>query len=328
MALTDLTHIWLEVPLLPVAAELLDDGVVLLAPAAPPEPPHANVAPAQAIIASSAITYDAALLDAAPRLRIIARGGIGLDNVDVEAATQRGIAVCNTPDGPTESTAEHTVAMMLALAKRIKQGNVNLAAGQFGPRTGLLGSEVQGKTLGLIGLGRIGRRVAEICRLGLQMRVLAYDPFVSAERAGELGVGLADLDTVIAEADVLSLHLPLTPDTRHLIDRERIALMKDGAYLLNLARGPLVDEAALLDALEAGKLAGAGLDAFETEPLPADSPWRDHPDVIATPHTASVTAEGRARTDVMAVQEVLAFFNGQRPANVVNPEVLDQGAER
>lgn len=320
MSQTEFTHLWHEAPILSDALALIPPHVTLLQAAK--GNPTANLAAAQAILASSGLTYDGPLMDLAPNLRIIARTGIGVDNVDLAAATERGIVVCNTPDGPTESTAEHTVAMLLALAKMLKQGDANVAAGNFGPRGILLGMEVQGKTLGLVGMGRIGRRVAHICQFGLGMTVLAYDPFITQEQVDDLGVTLTDLDTVISQAHFLSLHAPSTPATVKLMNAARFAQMRDGSYLLNMARGTLVDESALLDALTSGKLAGAGLDVFDPEPPTADSPLRGHPKVIATPHTASVTAEGRARMERMAIQRVIAFFNGEWVESIVNPDVM------
>ncbi len=315
-----LTNIWLEAPLLPEVLALLPPDFAVIAAAPPPGAPWSSAAGAQAIVASSLVRYTGDLMDACPALRLIARTGIGVDNVDLAAATARGIVVTNTPDGPTESTAEHTVAMLLALAKRLKQGSDNLAAGQWGPRSGpLMGIEVRGKTLGLVGLGRIGRRVAEICRAGFGMRVVGCDPFVTAEQAGAWGVELADTESVIAQADFLSLHAPATPETRKLMNRERIATMKRGAFLLNMARGVLVDEEALLAALDAGQLAGAGLDVFDPEPPGPASALRTHPNVIATPHVASLTNEGRERMERMAIERLLDFFAGRRPENVVNP---------
>ncbi len=322
MSNPSLTHLWLEAPLAGDVLSWLPADVQVIRAASQP-PIYSTAAPAQAIIASSLLRYDAALMDACPNLRLIARTGIGVDNIDLDAATARGIVVTNTPDGPTESTAEHTVAMLLALAKRLKQGNDNLAVGRWGPRSGvLMGTEVQGKTLGLVGLGRIGRRVAEICRLAFQMRVLAFDPYLTEETASTLGVILAPLDDVIQQADFLSLHAPATPETTGLMNRERIAKMKPGSYLLNLARGTLVDEGALLDALDRGHLAGAGLDVFATEPPAAEHPLRTHPAVIATPHSASITREGRRRMEEMAMERLLAFFRGEEPANVVNGQHL------
>jgi len=320
------THLWLESPLFAEALALAPAEVVIVLPAAT-APVYASAAPAQAMIAASQLLYTGDVMDACPNVRLIARTGIGVDNVDLAAATARGIVVTNTPDGPTESTAEHTVAMLLALAKRLKQGNANFAAGHWGPRTGvLMGDEVQGKTLGLVGLGRIGRRVAQICRLGLEMRVLGYDPFVTPEQAAVLGVEWAPLDRVIAEADFVSLHAPPTPTTLHLMNRARFAQMKQGSYLLNMARGTLVDAEALLEALDSGHLKGAGLDVFDPEPPPVALQLRDHPNVVATPHMASGTCEGRMRMETMAVERVLAFFRGERPPDVVNPEVYPPDA--
>lgn len=322
MTFTDLTHLWVEAPFISDALKQFPPHVQLCFPEVNGQAPQAG-APYQASIASSLVKYNGALMDGLPNLRMIARTGIGVDNVDLDAATQRGIVVTNTPDGPTESTAEHTVAMLLALAKRLKFGNDNLAAGQWGPRVGyMIGTEVRGKTLGLVGLGRIGRRVAQICRLGLEMAVIGYDPYVTAEQAAQQGITMASLDEVIAQADFLSVHVPATPETQHLINRARLAQMKQGAYLLNMARGPLVDEDALVEAVDSGKLAGAGIDVFEPEPPPVTSRLRNHPNIIATPHIAGVTAEGRTRMEAMAVERVLAFFRGERPLDVVNHEVF------
>lgn len=319
-----LTHVWLEAPLFDESAAMLPPQVVTLLPAAT-EPIYSSAAPAQAIIAASQLRYTGEVMDACPQLKLIARTGIGVDNVDLDAATARGIVVTNTPDGPTESTAEHTVAMLLALAKRLKQGNAHLAEGRWGPRTGpLLGDEVLGKTLGLVGLGRIGRRVAQICRLGFQMRVIGYDPYVTPAEAAALGIEWRSLAEVIETADFVSLHVPATPATYKLMNRSRIRRMKRGAYLLNLARGALVDAEALLEALDSGHLMGAGIDVFDPEPPPLEARLRNHTCVIATPHMASVTLEGRRRMETMAVARLLAFFRGERPPDVVNPAVYDR----
>lgn len=322
--MTTLTHVWLEAQLFPHIMALLPPTVTALDPAPAPARIYANAVPAQAMIASSVLRYSGEVMDACPNLRLIARVGIGVDNIDLDAATARGIVVTNTPDGPTESTAEHAVAMLLALAKRLKQGNDNFAAGQWGPRTGvLMGDEVQGKTLGLVGLGRIGRRVAQISLLAFNMRVLAYDPYLSTEQAAALGVELTDLDSVISQSDFVSLHAPATPATHKLMDRERIGKMKSGAYLLNVARGALVDEPALLDALDSGHLAGAGLDVYDQEPPSLDLRLRNHPNVVATPHMASITKEGRERMERMTMERLLAFFRGERPADIVNAAVWE-----
>ncbi|MBX2999158.1 MAG: hydroxyacid dehydrogenase [Caldilineaceae bacterium] len=314
--MNSLTHVWIEVPVLSNALDKLT-GVTALYP-------PASAQPAQAILASSGIQYNAALFEQLPNLRIVTRTGIGIDNVNLADATAHGVVICNTPDGPTESTAEHAVAMLLALAKRIKQGDANMAEGKFGPRSLLVGTEVQGKTLGLVGLGRIGRRVAQICGAGLGMRVIGSDPFISAEQAEAMGVSLRSQAEVIAEADFLSLHAPAIPETYRMINRESIARMKDGAYLINVARGPLVDEIAVLEAVNGRKLAGVALDVFDPEPALVDSPLRSHPNILVTPHTASLTAEGRTRIEQMAVDRLIEFFSGQRPKDICNPEVWDR----
>ena len=329
MSLDELTHAWVEAPFYSDSLDQLPAHVEVLYPAETPDEPYANAQPAQAIFASSLIRYDAAFFEKMPNVKIVQRTGIGMDNVNLEDATAYGVAACNTPDGPTASTAEHTVALLLNLAKRVKQGNDNLAQGKFGPRIDvLIGSEVRGKVLGLVGLGRIGRRVAEICMHGLGMTVLAYDPYVTDEAAEEIGVEIADLDTVIQQADFLSMHAPVTPDTVHLMNAKRIGMMKDSAYLLNLARGPLVESAALLEAVDSGKLAGAGIDVFEPEPPEIDSSLRNHPLIVATPHAASLTVDGRVRIEEMAVASVFEFFEGKRPANLVNADVWESSNRR
>lgn len=321
MTISALTHIWSEVPQLSDALSALPASVVRLV--GDPADLVGSAKPAQAILASSGLRYDEKVFAQLPNLRILVRTGIGIDNVDRDAATRHRVVFCNTPDGPTESTAEHTIALMLAVAKQVKPGIAQLAAGEFAPRGLPLGTELMGKILGLVGLGRIGARVAHIGARGFDMRVLAYDPYISAARATELGVELADLDTVISSADFLSLHAPSTPETYHLMNDDRFAQMKDDAILLNLARGPLVDPAALLDALDNGRIRGAGLDVFEPEPPPVDSQLRTHPKIVATPHSATTTVEGRTRIERLAVAAVLAFFRGKRPPDICNPAVLE-----
>ena len=323
MSLADLTHVWSENTPLSDVQSLLPAHTTLTYREDVSDDPIPGAKDAQAILASSLIAYDGTLLDQLPNLRMICRTGIGIDNLYLEDATERGIVCCHTPDGPTQSTAEHAVALLLSITRRLKQGNENLAAGEWGPRTGMLiGTEIDGKTLGLIGLGRIGRKVAQICGAGLNMRVVGHDPFVSAEQAAEFGVEYMAVDQVIAQADVLSIHAPSTPETYHLINDERIAQMKDGSYLINVSRGPLVDPAALLNAIDSGKLLGAGIDVFEPEPPEVGSRLRNHPNIVATPHIAGVTQESRERMERMATERVLAFFRGERPDNVVNPDVF------
>lgn len=316
-------RIWFERTLPPAYAHLLNGVAEALGPAsATPETPLVALPRAQAIIAAARIQYNGAVMDQAPELRVIARMGIGVDNVDLDAATARKIAVCNVPDGPTISTAEHTVMLILATVKQLPRMNHVWGSGRqidfFNAYDGL---EVCGLCLGLIGLGRIGAYVARVAS-ALGMRVVGYDPYISAEKATELGVECAPtLEAVFDVADIVSLHLPLTPATRHLVNAARLAQMKPGAYLINTARGGLVDEAALLDALEQGRLHGAGLDVVDPEPPEPDNPLLNRADVIVTPHIGGVTTASRQRLWQMAIMQALQVLRGERPPHLLNPEV-------
>ncbi len=265
---------------------------------------------------------DAAFMDQAGQtLKVIARHGIGVDNVDLTAATERGILVVNTPDGPTESTAEHAVALLLALAKQVAAGDRNLRGTANMPHSRLQGTEVRGRTLGVVGFGRIGRRVAEICGRGLQMRVIALDPRLNQSQAAAIGVEAVDsLEALLDQADFVSLHPALTPATRHLIGQPELQRMKPTAFLINVSRGPIVDELALIDALEAGELAGAAMDVFDPEPPAPDSPLFRLPNVVATPHISSFTDRGRQAMSQGAVEQTLQVLRGERPPYLVNPE--------
>ncbi len=279
----------------------------------------------QALIAGSTLDLSGETMDLFPHLRVLARPGIGVDNVDLSAATERGICVVNTPDAPTESTAEHTVALIMNLAARIFDGDRALRQGDWGMRKLTRGMELKGKMLGVIGLGRIGSRVAEICKLGLKMRVLAYDPYIDSARTEALGVELKeDLMEVISRADFLTLHVPLTPETRGMINAHTLAAMKPTAYLINCARGPIVDERALIEALQEGTIAGGGLDVYDPEPPAMDNPLFSLPNTICTPHTGSFTEDGVRAMGIGAAEGVLAVLGGERPtglAQLVNPQV-------
>jgi phosphoglycerate dehydrogenase-like enzyme len=255
-------------------------------------------------------------------LKVIARHGIGMNNVDIPAASARGILVVNTPDAPTESTAEHAVALIMALAKRVVAGDMSLRGANI-PRAQLMGTELRGRTLGVVGVGRIGRRVAEICALGLQMRVMAYNPSLPDwSLLTALGVEPVDrLETLLAQADVVTLHASLTPETRHLMSERRLRLMKPTAYLVNTSRGSLVDEMALARVLAEGHLAGAALDVFDPEPPPPDHPLLRMTHVVVTPHTASYTDLGYQGMGLGAVEQTLQVLRGERPPNLLNPEV-------
>ena len=274
-----------------------------------------------AIVIRSATRLTAELIARGTNLKVIGRAGVGVDNVDVEAATRRGIVVANAPESNVVSAAEHTLGLLVALARNIPQAHAALAEGRW-ERSRWSGVELAEKTLGILGLGRIGQLVARRA-VGLQMRVVAYDPFVSAERFRELGVESDTLEGVLARADFLSLHLPLNDDTRGLIGAEAIARMKDGVRIVNAARGELIDEQALLDALVSGKVAGAALDVFPREPY--SGPLLGAPNLIMTPHLAASTDEAQDRAGVIVAEQVVAALEGGLVTNAVN--IPSVGAE-
>lgn len=264
------------------------------------------MARAHALIVRSDTHVTDELMASAPHLVVIGRAGIGVDTIDVAAATHRGIAVLNAPGANTVSAAEHAIALLLAAVRRIPAAHDSMRRGEW-DRKPFAGTELRGKTLGIVGLGRIGRHVAGVAR-AFGMTVVAHDPFLPAERAQAIGVPLLPLDELLERSDVVTLHLPLTNETRHLIGCEQLTSMKPGALLINTARGALVDEAALLDALKNGKLGGAALDVFEPEPLAADSPLRSAERVLLTPHLAASTSEAQervAREICVAVRDAL-----------------------
>jgi D-3-phosphoglycerate dehydrogenase len=267
-----------------------------------------------AIVIRSATKLTAEVIERASRLKVIGRAGVGVDNVDVDAATRRGIVVANAPESNVVSAAEHTVGLLVALARNIPQAHAALKDGRW-ERSRWGGVELAEKTLGVLGFGRIGQQVARRA-LGLQMRVLAYDPFVSAERGRELGVELAPLDDVLARADFLTLHLPLNDETRGVIDADAIARMQDGVRIVNAARGELVDEEALLAALRSGKVAAAALDVFGAEPYAG--PLLGEPNVVVTPHLAASTDEAQDRAGVIVAEQVAAALEGGLVTNAVN----------
>ena len=314
-------RIWFERPLPAQYAPMLD-GIAVAVEHDPADVELAGLVGAEGIIASARTRYDGALLDRVPTLRVIARTGIGVDNVSIPEATARGIAVCNTPEGPTISTAELAITLMLSVARQIKIAERDLRrGGQQDFFSAYTGMELHGRTLGLIGLGRIGGHVAKIA-LAFGMRVLAYDPYLPPERAAELGIEQsASLAAVLGAADIVSLHAPHTPETDQLINRERLAMMKPGAILINAARGGLVNETDLLAALESGHLSGAGLDVFAAEPPPPDHPLLGRDDVVATPHIAGATLAGKDRLWRMAIAQALQVLQGERPPHLLNPEV-------
>jgi D-3-phosphoglycerate dehydrogenase len=273
------------------------------------------------IVIRSATRLTQDVIERAERLKVIGRAGVGIDNVDVAAATRRGIVVANAPESTVVSAAEQTIGLILALARNIPQAHAALKAGRW-ERSRWSGVEVSGKTLGVVGFGRIGQQVARRA-LGLGMTVVAYDPFVGAERFRDLGVEQAEtMAELLGASDIVTLHSPLTDETRCLIDREAIAQMRDGARLVNAARGALVDEEALAEAITSGKLAGAALDVFSSEPY--DGPLLALDEVVVTPHLAASTDEAQDRAGVIIAEQIVAALDGGIVTNAVNIPVVDQ----
>jgi len=267
-----------------------------------------------ALIVRSATKVTAEVLEHARRLKVVGRAGVGVDNVDVDAATRRGIVVANAPESNVVSAAEHTIGLLVALARNIPQAHAALTAGRW-ERSKWGGVELADKTLGVLGFGRIGRQVARRA-VGLQMRVIAYDPFVAAERFRELGVERASFEDVLARSDFITLHLPLTDETRGSIDGAAFAAMRNGVRLVNAARGDLVDEQALIEALGSGKVAGAAVDVFVEEPY--SGPLLEAPNIVVTPHLAASTDEAQDRAGVIVAEQVAAALDGGLVTNAVN----------
>ncbi|MDX1992432.1 MAG: hydroxyacid dehydrogenase [bacterium] len=285
----------------------------------------AAIPTADALIIRSATTADAELINAAPNLKIIARAGVGVDNVDLDAATEKGVVVVNTPDGNTISTAEMTIGLMLSLARFIPQGHASLTGGKW-DRKSFTGVELRGKTLGLIGFGRIGRAVAKRA-LAFEMTVIAYDPFIPADIAADLGVELVTLDELYAKSDFISLHSLITDDTKGMINAESIAKMKKGVRIVNAARGALINDTDLAEALRSGQVAGAALDVYAVEPPPADHPLIGLPNVIDTPHLAASTSDAQVNVAIDAAQLVVDALTKGEYNNVCNPVVLTEKQE-
>lgn len=302
-------RIWIEEPVLDSVRPMLDGLAQIVGPNAPLE----QLANCQAAL-DPGVRWDAAKMDRARQLRVLSRIGVGYDNIDVPAATERGIMVCYTPHGPTLSTAEHAVALIFAAAKTVAYADREVRAGRWHThfRT-LKGMELRGRVLGLIGAGRIGGQVASIMQ-AVGMRVIVFDPFLTGEQAAQLNLQPVDsLDKLLAQADVVSLHAPANADTEKMINAKRLATMKNGAILINTARGSLVDELALADALRSGHLAAAGLDVFQKEPIDRDNPLLLLDNVVLTDHIASHTWAGHHRLYEMAINHILQALRGERP---------------
>ena len=279
----------------------------------------AEIANADGLIVRSATKVTPELIEAAPKLRVVGRAGVGVDNIDVEAATHHGILVMNTPGGNAVSVAEHTFALMLAMARSVPQSNAAIHAGRW-EKSGASGTELRGKTLGLVGLGRVGTEVARRAR-ALEMTILAYDPYVTPAAARELEVELVTLDELLKRSDVISLHTSLSPATEKMFNAAAFAKMKRGARLINCARGELIDEAALADALKSGQLSGAAVDTFAQEP-PKNSPLIGLANLIATPHIAGSTAEAQEEVGTAVAQQVRDYLADGVIRNAVNMPAL------
>jgi len=275
-----------------------------------------------ALIVRSQTKVTANIIEAAGKLQVIGRAGVGVDNIDVDMATRRGIIVVNSPEGNIVSTAEHTIAMLLALARRIPQANSLLHAGVWSRE--LKGFEIRHKILGIIGLGRVGTEVAEIAK-GLRMEVIAYDPMISESRAERLGVRLVELETLLKTSDFITVHVPLNASTRGLIGRSQLKLLKPTAILVNCARGGIVDEKALYEALDQGRLAGAAVDVFSREPA-VNNILLKSDKVITTPHLAASTIEAEASASIDIAEQVVAVLKGQPAASPVNAPMISAEA--
>jgi len=280
------------------------------------------IPPFGGLIVRSQTRVTADILNAAAKLRVVGRAGVGVDNVDVEAATRRGVVVLNAPGGNTISTAEHAFSLLLAVARKIPQADANVRSKNWDKKT-FEGVELYNKTLGVIGMGRIGSELSRRA-IAFGMRVVAYDPYLSATRARSLQVELVDeLDDLLASADFISLHTPLTAETRHILDAARLQKTKRGVRIINCARGGLIDETALVQALADGHIAGAALDVFEIEPLPPDSPLRSAPNLVLTPHLGASTAEAQESVGIEIAQSIREVLLEGTIRNAVNMPNLD-----
>lgn len=280
------------------------------------------VADVEAMVVRSETKITRKVMEAAPRLKVVGRAGVGVDNIDWEAATERGIVVMNTPAGNTISTAELTFAMLMALARKIPQAHASMKAGEWN-RKAFSGTELYGKTLGILGAGRIGGEVARRA-IAFGMKVLAYDPYLTPARAEALQVELiSDVDALYPQVDFLTVHMPMTEDTKGMVNAAAFARMKKGARVLNCARGGIIQEADLLAALNSGRVAGAALDVYEVEPLPKDSPLRAHPNVIMTPHLGASTEEAQENVGIEVAEAITDYLLNGAVRNAVNLPSLD-----
>ncbi len=273
-----------------------------------------------ALLVRSSTLVTADVIRAGKRLRVVGRAGVGVDNIDVDAATHAGVIVVNAPTGNTVAAAEHTIALLMSMARLIPQADAHVRTGHW-KRNKFVGVEVRNKVLGTVGMGRVAQEVVRRAQ-GLGMRIVGYDPYVTADYAAQRGVALHDLDAVLTQADFLTIHVPLTPQTQNLIGREQLASMKQGARILNVARGGVLDEAALVEAINNGHIAGAALDVFEAEPLTADSPLRNSDKIILTPHLGASTVEAQEQVAEDVALQVLDVLNDRPARYAVNAPII------
>lgn len=267
---------------------------------------------------------DAEVFNAAPKLKIVSQLAVGFDNIDIAEATKRGIYVTNTPEVLTDTTADFAWALLMAVARRVVEADKYVRTGQW--KVGwhpamLTGRDVYGATIGIVGAGRIGYAVAQRAK-GFGMKILFYDVIPRPEIERDFGAKKVDLDTLFKESDFISIHVPLMKETHHLVNAEKLKLMKKTAYLINNSRGPVIDEKALYEALKNGQIAGAGLDVFEQEPAPMDNPLLKLNNVVVAPHISSASLETRAKMSEMVADNLVSFFEGKKPPNLVNPDVM------
>ena len=322
-------HVLLPQPIESDAIALLEreNCTIINAPNPKPETVLHLIDDAHGLILRTGITISRELIEHADELLVISRTGGGLDNVDIGAATEKGIIVTSNLGVNTISVAEHVLSMMLALSKRLSILDHAVRNGNFAIRYQNLPRDIHGKTIGLLGFGRIGCELGKICRQAFDMQVIAYDPYLTDEKKAEctLWVKFVGLKELLAHSDVISIHVPLTDKTRHLVGDAEFSLMKTDAILINASRGGVVNETALVKALQNNQIAGAGLDVFSEEPVPADNPLLKLENVILTPHTAALTKECVTRMATEAAKCVLDVFDGHEPQNVANPQVLESG---
>ena len=297
---------------------------VLIAPDKKPEVVAPLLKGIQGVLLRTGIFFSRDLMNQADDLWLIARTGAGFDNVDVPAATEKGILVTCVAGANTRTVAEHTLALILALMKQLPRLDREVRRDNFGIRYKNLSRDLTGKTLGLVGLGKIGSELARMCHLSFDMHILAFDPYLPPEVQNQFmsWVEFCDLERLFKTSDIVSLHLPLSPATQKMIGARELGWMKPSAYFVNASRGGVIDEAALIQSLKEKRIAGAGLDVFAQEPLEKDNPVKDLDNAILTPHIGGLTLECGIRVSVLAVQAVLDVLNGKKPNGMVNPEVL------